>query len=435
MFRDWEESDEEVEYECRVTCSVRQPNQEDKMSMDNILSEEISETNTMIHNPVEMADKVEEEVNGREDLTPAQIQQLMSVIAGMESIKRAGGEEGPSAGSSGSPPPTDEEIQQFIDYVGMGVINNDRLEYEERRKRDQEEENQPEPPKRNKTASQYFWRRHYLSIIQEDEEEHTEQTPGSSRSCSRANSRPGSTYENNFNRISRVLGAMSPLALEQRGSVDTSDKAETIRDVRASWGSEMSVDSLTSVNSILSEEGSITSNGSFISDTCQPDLYQTSSDTDQVSDNCQKRASQSLSCLLDSVHPPSNTPDSMMSCESPTARLSKSEIDNDEGVHVIKFKMGSKFKQSIQEIEESKRKGKREFKEFGENSPLKEGYGTPTQVVQFMGDVPASLYQAPILTSFDPPSDSIFLNNIAPSLPLTEVKTLINYAPCDKDEC
>merc|ERR1740137_368050 len=279
----------------------------------------------MIHNPVEMAGKVEEEDNGREDLTPAQIQQLMSVIAGMESIKRAGGEEGPSAGSSGSPPPTDEEIQQFIDYVGMGVINNDRLEYEERRKRDQEEE-----------------------------EEHTEQTPGSSRSCSRANSRPGSTYENNFNRLSRVLGAMSPLALEQRVTLDTTDKAETIRDMRASWGSEMSVDSLASVNSILSEEGSITSNGSFISDTCQTDLYQTSSD--QVSDNCQKRASQSLSCLLDSVHPPSNTPDSMMSCESPTARLSKSEIDNDEGVHVIKFKMGSKFKQSIQEIEESKRK-------------------------------------------------------------------------------
>ena len=41
---------------------------------------------------------------------------------------------------------------------------------------------------------------------------------------------------------------------------------EEKRDSRYSWESEMSVDSLTSVNSILSEEGSITSVGSFSSD-------------------------------------------------------------------------------------------------------------------------------------------------------------------------
>lgn len=273
-----------------------------------------------------------------------------------------------------------------------------------------------------------------MSIIQEDEEEHNEQTPGSSRSASRANSRPGSTYENNFNRLSRVLGAMSPLALEQRVSLDTTDKAETIRDIRASWGSEMSVDSLTSVNSILSEEGSITSNGSFISDSCPTDSYQNVTSSDQVSDNCQKRASQSLSCLLDSVHPPSNTPDSMMSCESPTVRLSKSETENDDGVHVIKFKMGSKFKQSIQEIEESKRKGKREFKECSENSPLKEGHCTPTQVVRFMGIVPSPYQAQVLLTSTDPPSDSIFLSNITPSLPRTEMERTSTSHPPLKEE-
>jgi len=434
VLREWDELDEEVEYECRVTCSVRQPNQDSKMSVDNIVSEDTRDDSKMRSIPVEVEDKVEEDENGREDLTPAQIQQLMSVIAGMESIKKAGGEDGNTAGSSGSPPPTDEEIQQFIEYVGMGVINNDRIEYEERRRKDQEEENQPEPPKRNKQASQYFWRRHYLSIIQEDEEEHNEQTPGSSRSVSRANSRPGSTYENNFNRLSRVLGAMSPLALEQRVTLDTTDKAETIRDMRASWGSEMSVDSLASVNSILSEEGSITSNGSFLSDSCPTDSYQNVTSSDQLSDNCQKRASQSLSYLLDSVHPPSNTPDSMMSCESPTVRLSKTETENDDVIHVVKFKMGSKFKQSIQEIEESKRKGKREFKECSENSPLKEGHCTPTQVVQLMGIVPSPYQAQVLLTSTDPPSDSIFLSNITPSLPRTEMERTSTSHPLLKEE-
>jgi len=421
VVREWEDEEEEVEYECRVTCSVRQPNQDTRMSVENMLAEDASGDNKMKSTHVEAEEKGEEDDPGREDLTPAQIQQLMSVIAGMESIKKAGGEDGKIPTSSGSPPPTDEEIQQFIEYVGMGVINNDRLEYEERRRKDQEEENQPEPPKRNKQASQYFWRRHYLSIIQEDDEEHNEQTPGSSRSVSRANSRPGSTYENNFNRLSKVLGAMSPLAMEQRVLLDTSEKVEAIRDIRASWGSEMSVDSLTSVNSILSEEGSITSNGSFVSDSCPTELYQNVTSFDQVKDTCQKRASQSLSCLLDSVHPPSNTPDSMMSCESPTVRLSKSETENDDGIQVLKFKMGSKFKQSIQEIEESKKKGKREFKECRENSPAREEYIPPTQVV-----VP--LHQAQANT--DPP----YLSNITPSHPRPETERMnTSYLPLGEE--
>ena len=81
----------------------------------------------------------------------------------------------------------------------MGVVNNQRVEYEEER------QNVPEPPRRNKQACQYFWRRHYLSIIQEDEEEHNEATPGSSR--------PGSTYENQMTRLSRVIGALSPVTV------------------------------------------------------------------------------------------------------------------------------------------------------------------------------------------------------------------------------
>ena len=32
-----------------------------------------------------------------------------------------------------SPPPTDEELQQFLDYMEAGVLNEDRLEYEQRR--------------------------------------------------------------------------------------------------------------------------------------------------------------------------------------------------------------------------------------------------------------------------------------------------------------
>ena len=73
--------------------------------------------------------------NSGHHLTPAQNHQLMSVIAGMETVKEAG------AGES-SPPPTDEEIQQFLDYVGMGVVNNQRVEYEE------EKLSAPEPPRR-----------------------------------------------------------------------------------------------------------------------------------------------------------------------------------------------------------------------------------------------------------------------------------------------
>ena len=273
----------------------------------------------------------------KHNLTAGQIHQLMSVIAGMDVVKEAG--------SGASPPPTDEEIQQFLDYVGMGVVNNQRVEYEE------EKQNAPEPPRRNKQACQYFWRRHYLSIIQEDEEEHNDPTPGSSRTASR----PGSTYENNISRLSRVMGALSPLAYQEENQEAFS------KEVRSSWGSEISMESVTSVNSILSEEGSVTSQASFLSD-------------ENNKDKRERRAVCDLSSLLESVHPPSlppsHTPDSMLSCESPAIRLSKAESDSEEAVPGIlgpgKFKMGSKFKQSLQHIEEFKRKGKPELSEIGE---------------------------------------------------------------------
>ena len=300
--------DEDIQYECVVTCKVRRRG-EDDMS-------------TLVPHPLPP---------GRDDLTEQEINHLMSVIANMESVKGVGGREEEKQ----SPPPTDDELREFIDYVGMGVVNQDRVDYEEQR----QDEGQPEPPKRSKQANQYFWRRHYLSIIQE-EEEHADQSQGSSR----ANSRPASTYENNMFRMPRIL-SISPLCtVEQRGR-------EEKRDSRESWESEMSVESLTSINSILSEEGSITSSGSFQSDTCQE--KSNSRDTEGG-----RRAYESLSCLLDSVPPPSNTPDSMVIDPS----ISKPCLSEINPVSRIRTGMGSRFKQQLQEIEERKlNEGKREL--------------------------------------------------------------------------
>ena len=322
-------------------------------------------------------------------LSPAQLHQLMSVIAGMESVKEAKGE----PGTAGSPPPTDEEIQQFLDYVGCGVINTQRLEYEEEKQSAQA----PEPPRRNKQACQYFWRRHYLSIIQEDEEEHNDNTtPGSSRQTSR----PGSTYENNMARLSRVIGALSPV---------TVSSGDSNKEVRGSWGSEMSLESMTSINSILSEEGSVTSNGSFdSSDRSNCDLNNRDDKLQQ-----HRTAPQNLSSLLESVHPPSNTPDSMLSQDSSSIRLSKAESEHEDsitpatsGAAATKFRMGSKFKQSIQQIEELKRKGKREFKELSEKV-----FSKDTSSPKTIHSSPSSVYcnskgPSTLITTCDPPDSS-----------------------------
>ena len=125
---------------------------------------------------------------------------------------------------------------------------------------------------------------------------------------------------------------MSPLASNPLQEI-MGDRRDS-RGSRESWESEMSVDSLTSINSILSEEGSITSAGSFTSDTADGG----------------RKAYDSLSCLLDSVPPPSNTPDSMVG--------DIKAVDTK-----IITGMGSKFKLQLQEIEARKRdQGKHEQK-------------------------------------------------------------------------
>jgi hypothetical protein len=281
-----------VEYDCRVTCSASASSE-----------------------PVQR-----EEMEG--ELSAVQLDHLMAVIAGMESVR--------AAGSGSSPPPSDEELRQFLDYMGQGTVNQQRVDF------DAAARDQPEPPKRSKTAQQYFWRRHYLSIIQEDEEDHD--TPLSSRPASR----PGSTYENSLAaRLASRLGALSPLCSQSNGEGRA-----------VSWGSEAScTDSIASINSILSEEGSITSTGSFQSEPVAPRV-----------------APPGLSCLLELVQPPpctpdslhpSRTPDSMSgrsACASPTGRPEE-EPTALSGAAVIK-PMGSKFKQQIRDIEEARQKGK-----------------------------------------------------------------------------
>ena len=125
---------------------------------------------------------------------------------------------------------------------------------------------------------------------------------------------------------------------------------------------------------------SMTSNGSFESS----DFISDST----FNDESQKRkAPQNLFSLLESVHPPSNTPDSMLSsCESPSSvRLSKADSESEEVSNNVakssqKFRMGSKFKQSIQQIEELKKRGKREIKEFGEKVFQREKLPNPNGI-------------------------------------------------------
>jgi hypothetical protein len=163
--------------------------------------------------------------------------------------------------------------------------------------------------------------------------------------------------------------------------------------VRESWGSEMSMDSVTSVNSILSEEGSAASLGSCSQG--DVDFMRSSggggsggggsSGGGSGGGGGQQPASLSLSCLLDSVPPPSNTPDSMAR-ESPrpplvaplgTATQNSSTADStkdrsgsslfEEGLRLVK--MGTKFKQQIEEIEAAKRRKKQaEPPEKGNNN-------------------------------------------------------------------
>ena len=49
--------------------------------------------------------------------------------------------------------------RDFIDYIGMGVVNQDRVQFDGRK----EEEGQPEPPKRSKQECVLF-RKEMFSI-------------------------------------------------------------------------------------------------------------------------------------------------------------------------------------------------------------------------------------------------------------------------------
>ena len=211
----------------------------------------------------------------RSDLSPEQIQQFMAAFSEMS------GGENPTEGSVTSsssagditPPPTDEELREFLDYMGQGVLNTDRLEYEDNlRKREHEEEEEDSEEqaaiKRNKSASQYFYRQHYLSIIQEEEEKESENnTPSNSR----PNSRPVSTY-----------GGINPLVIKPQLLKRAIKEYQTHR--ADSWSSEVSVESLGSVNSILSEEAS--------------------SESSSVNGAKGKRGSKTMSHIWDHVPPP-----------------------------------------------------------------------------------------------------------------------------------
>ena len=84
--------DEEIEYECVVTCKVRRTDETDSQRIDETDSQRIDDMTSL---------------GSREDLTPAQIDQLMAVIANMDTVKNVSfsGEE------ARSPPPSDGEIR------------------------------------------------------------------------------------------------------------------------------------------------------------------------------------------------------------------------------------------------------------------------------------------------------------------------------------
>ena len=132
-------------------------------------------------------------------MTAQQLEHLMAVIAGMDTVKKLSN----FSHDNSTGPPSESEVQQFFDSV---TTNNDGTDGGN---------DPPDPPARRSRAggqaNQYFWRRHYLSIIQE-EDEANDRSAASSRAGSRPVSRPASTYDNIF-RLSR-LSAVSPLAIQ-----------------------------------------------------------------------------------------------------------------------------------------------------------------------------------------------------------------------------
>ena len=139
----------------------------------------------------------------RPDLSQDQLHQIMTAVSEMRGDK-ADPSSSSGAGNT-SPPPTDEELRDFLDYMGQGVVSMDTMELDQNtRQKEHGEENEGSEDqmsiKRDKSTAQYIYRQHYLSIIQEEEEKDSENnTP----SHSRPNSRPVSLH-----------GGFNPLAIK-----------------------------------------------------------------------------------------------------------------------------------------------------------------------------------------------------------------------------
>ena len=253
----------------------------------------------------------------RPDLSPEKIQELMSVLHNMRS-QQLEGQNGPEAAfvDGSNPPvpmpvPDEQEMKEFLDYVGNGVINEDYLrQLQEQQAQDlmDQDEELSEEQKRSKTANHYFYRHHYLSIIQEEEEHSENPTPSSSR----ASSRPGSIYgmtpgmarafrefQNSGSNGGAVgTGSSEENSPEKRSPVIHRNSARVKTD---SMISEVSVDSLASVNSILSQESSSRSrlSGNSTGSTL------TEGEIQELQKALMNReASQSLTHLLENVPPP-----------------------------------------------------------------------------------------------------------------------------------
>ncbi len=270
-----EESEEEglLSYQCLVTCSVRP-------KVSKLKNREVQ---------VKMEAAVANEGLGQmtSDLSPDQISQLLSAVSKVGSNGSASTSNESAQQEVISPDNLSEDELKFLDYVSHGGLSN-----EEQHEGDKCED----VSKRNKNAAacQYFYRQRYLSIIEEEEEDG--HTPASSRpESSVMSSSPAAIRKSNA--LKKAFREFK----EKNGDIFTPESnAETIspKKSRDSGCSETSVESMTSVNSILSNEVSVsTSMASACSGT-------DTMATDPGKGSFGHRESRTLSQILDSVPPP-----------------------------------------------------------------------------------------------------------------------------------
>ena len=211
----------------------------------------------------------------RPDLSPEDIQKLMSTVSKVNnsdcsSHHPAGEDEGGIKARM----PTEQELRDYMSQCQEELVSLERMEGAE------DDEEEEEVARRNKSAAQYFYRQHYLSIIQEEGEESELNTPASSRPASMARA-----ASPNFLKV--------PLRHVFKAS--SREDHHQGRRKRDSSDSQLSVDSMASVNSILSaEEEEATSEDA------------TSSGVHSFPGV--KRESKSLSQILENVPPPPPPP-------------------------------------------------------------------------------------------------------------------------------